>query len=207
MFFPSCSSWFVNDYCVLDLETTGLKAKACEIIEVGIVKVRNGQTVSKMSVLIRPKTLPIPPFITRLTGITTEMVASAPSIEEVSYWIYDFIGSDPILGYNVLFDLSFLRAHTTKHTPNNCFLDVLALARICFPELSSHSLSNMTAHLHLYQNTHRAIDDCIATYQLYEICKQMLVGKTNREIDNMIEEFRQQRRARRYYSKQSGRSR
>ncbi len=200
MYFPNLQGYFVDDYCVLDLETTGLKALNCEIIEVGILKIRQNRPVSKMSVLIKPKVLPLPPFITSLTGITNEMLVDAPSIEEVSYWIYDFIGNDPILGYNVAFDLSFLKAHTTKHTPVNPALDVLPLARICFPEQKSYSLSAMTSLLHLYQNTHRAIDDCVATYQLYTVCKERLAGQTTSQIDEAIDLFKKNRRQRRRHS-------
>lgn len=204
MFFPYSKTYFVNDYCVLDLETTGLKPLQAEILEVGILKVRGGRPVSKMSVLVRPDRLPVPPFITKLTGITSAMVESAPAIRELNYWIYDFIGSDPILGYNVGFDLSFLRAHTVKHTSDNCCLDVLPLAQICFPELSSHSLSSMTDSLHLYQNTHRAIDDCIATWQLYERCKAMLKGRTDSEIAQEIERCRRLRKERRKNRQKNG---
>lgn len=194
MYFPKSSGFFFDSYCVLDLETTGLKPERCEIIEVGILKIIHGQPVSKMDVLIKPAHLPIPAFITNLTGISTEMVMEAPSIDEVSYWIFDFIGSLPVLGYNVLFDLGFLRHHTTTHLPAPEYLDVLPLARICYPQLPKHSLSTMTAHLHLYQNTHRAIDDCIATFQLYELCKQKLAGQSDVQIRQQIDAFWKTRR-------------
>lgn len=194
MYFPKSSGFFFDSYCVLDLETTGLRPASCEIIEIGILKIRQGKPVAKMDVLIKPTKLSIPAFITNLTGISTEMVMEAPSIDEVSYWIYDFIQGGPILGYNVLFDLGFLKEHTRTHLPEPPFLDVLPLARICYPELPRHSLSHMTAHLHLYQNTHRAIDDCAATYQLYELCKKKLEGKSASQIQHEIDQFRQNRR-------------
>ncbi len=201
MYFPLHQGYFVDDYCVLDLETTGLKANSCEVIEVGILKIRHNQPVSKMDVLIRPKKLPISAFITSLTGITTEMVLNSPSIEEVSYWIWDFIGTDPILGYNVNFDLSFLKVHTTKHTPTNSCLDVLPLAQIAHPEQKSHSLSAMTSLFHLYQNTHRAIDDCIATYQLYSLLKDELAGNDTDTINQAIYDFKARRRQQRHASR------
>ncbi len=69
----------VDDYCVLDTETTGLSAYYDEVIEIGILMVRNNVIVDQYSQLIQPE-YEIDPFITALTGITNEMVAGMPSI-------------------------------------------------------------------------------------------------------------------------------
>ena len=63
----------IDDYCVLDTETTGLSAYYDEIIEIGILRVRNNEIVDQDSQLIHPES-PIDSFITSLTGITNEMV-------------------------------------------------------------------------------------------------------------------------------------
>lgn len=167
---------FVQDYCVLDLETTGLSAASCEIIEVGILKIRRGKPVEKMEVLIQPSVLPLPENITRITHITTEMVESAPSVDEVAPWIWHFIGDDPIVGYNICFDLSFLARHCPKPM-DVTFIDVLPLARIGFPGRRSYSLSNMSSLLPIRKNTHRALDDCYATYDLFEMVKPIISRK------------------------------
>lgn len=164
---------FLNNYCVLDLETTGLKASQCEIIEVGILKVRNGIVVEQMQTLIQPKNLPIPEKISQLTSIENKMLYTAPYLQEVAPWIWDFVGHDVIIGYNIPFDLSFLKEHCPCwHSIN--FIDVLPLARKAFPSQRSYSLTNMAKLLPLRQNTHRALADCFATYDLYEIIKQTL---------------------------------
>ncbi len=186
MRFSWAPSFFLNNYCVLDLETTGLNPRKSEILEVGILKIKDGVPVSKMEVLIRPKVLPVPFFITNLTGIRTEMVEDAPSIEEVASWIWDFIGDDPILAYNARFDLGFLEVHAPKSVPDHTYIDILKLARICFPELKSHKLSAMTAYLHLSTNTHRSLADCQAEYELYEICKRKLQPYNDMQIRAMI---------------------
>lgn len=72
----------VSDYCVLDTETTGLSAYYDEVIEIGILKVRSGDVTDRYEQLIRPK-YEIDGFITSLTGITNEMVADKPPIEDV----------------------------------------------------------------------------------------------------------------------------
>ena len=67
----------INDYCVLDTETTGLSAYYDKVIEIGILRVCNNQIVAQYSQLIQPE-YEIDPFITQLTGITNEMVAGMP---------------------------------------------------------------------------------------------------------------------------------
>lgn len=176
MYYTKHPDLFVQDYCVLDLETTGLSPANCEIIEVGILKIRGGQLVEKMEVLIQPSALPLPERITQITHITTEMVESAPVLDEVAPWIWQFIGNDPIVGYNICFDLSFL----TRHCPRNqdvTFIDVLPLARVGFPGRKSYSLSSMSSLLPIRKNTHRALDDCYATYDLFEMLKPIIARK------------------------------
>ena len=96
----------IKDYCVLDTETTGLSARTDEIIEIGIVKVRDNKIVDRYSQLIKPKKK-ISRFITDLTGITNEMVKGKPSILEVEDEFLSFIGSDIIIGHNTSFDIRF----------------------------------------------------------------------------------------------------
>jgi DNA polymerase III, alpha subunit (gram-positive type) len=72
----------VNDYCVLDTETTGLSAYYDEVIEIGILKIGDNKIVDKYSQLIKPD-YEIDSFITELTGITNEMLEGMPSIKEV----------------------------------------------------------------------------------------------------------------------------
>lgn len=167
---------FVENYCVLDLETTGMRPGSSEILEVGILKIRGGQPVEKMETLIRPRCLPVPPVITRVTHITTSMVQNAPSLEDVAPWIWDFIGDDPIVGYNISFDLGFLACHCPRTAPVT-FLDVLPLARVSYPGRRSYSLSSMSSLLPIRKNTHRALDDCFATYDLFETVKPIIRKK------------------------------
>jgi len=81
----------INNYCVLDTETTGLSAYCDNVIEIGILRIRAGVVVDQYSQLINP-TKPINGFITKLTGITNEMVYGMPSITRgkgccsIIYW-------------------------------------------------------------------------------------------------------------------------
>lgn len=162
---------FIKDYCSLDLETTGLQATKNEIIEVGIVKVRDGIATERMDVLIRPKNKHIPAAITKITGIHWDMLKEAPSIEEVRDFIWSFIGDDVIVGYNVRFDLRFLAFHAPIVKAVR-YIDVLPLCRKGHPELEHHRLTDMTRKYRLHRNTHRAFDDAFATAQLFEKSKK-----------------------------------
>src|SRR5579863_6864513 len=96
----------------LDLETTGLKAEADAIIEIGAIKFYGDrlvdQVVDSYRVLINPER-PIPPRVTAITGIRQEDVASAPRIPEAIPVLKRFVGDAPIVGHNINFDLDFLR--------------------------------------------------------------------------------------------------
>ena len=92
----------------LDLETTGLDSSQDEIIEVGAVKFMGSRVEDEYQTLINPG-IRIPPQITRLTGISDAMVRGAPAFEEIREDLKAFVGSAPILGHNVQFDLSFLQ--------------------------------------------------------------------------------------------------
>ncbi len=162
----------IDDYCVLDTETTGLSPSYCSIIEIGILKVRNNQIVDKYSQLIEPP-FKIEPFITSLTGISNRMVAGKPKIQEVKDLVLDFIGNDIILGHNTNFDIRFLNA-SFNDAIDNLYMDTMQFARKLYPELSTHSLTNLVNYLSLSNNEHRALADCIATKELYDVIKNTM---------------------------------
>jgi DNA polymerase III epsilon subunit family exonuclease len=90
----------------LDIETTGTDPFKDAIIEIGAVRFNGRRIEDEWSSLINPGR-PIPEFITRLTGITGLMVAQAPPIRDILTDFADFVGTSPILGQNIAFDLSF----------------------------------------------------------------------------------------------------
>lgn len=165
----------IDNYCVLDTETTGFSAYYDEVIEIGILRVRNNQVVEQYQQLIKP-TYPIDAFITQLTGITNEMVEGMPSILEVKNQVLSFICDDTLLGHNTSFDIRFLSAGFDQPIDNE-YMDTMQFSRKLFPELSSHRLSDMTKYLGLSPNGHRSIADCIATKELYDTIKQVMSDK------------------------------
>ena len=168
----------VDNYCVLDLETTGLSTDFCEIIEIGILKVRENEIIDRYSQLVKPQE-PVDEFITNLTGITQEMLDDKPSFDDIKEQIINFIGDDLIVGHNTCFDVSFLETGMGKELLNE-YTDTLILSRKVYPELAHYRLQDMTGYLHLSNNEHRALADCIATKELYDCIKSEI---KNRNID------------------------
>lgn len=157
---------FVDDYCVLDTETTGLEPEFCEIIEISILRIRSGRIKDEYNTLIKPNRK-ISSFITELTCITNEMVENEPSIEEVSNDIFEFIGNDFLIGHNTSFDLRFL-ANATNKDITNAYNDTMLIGRKLIPELKHHRLKDLCKYYHVTAGTHRARTDTLATYKVYE---------------------------------------
>ena len=101
----------VNDYIVLDIETTGLDPEFDEIIEIGAIKVINGKIVDEFSELVKPSNA-ITPFISSLTGITNDMLKTAKNINQVLPKFLDFVKDMTIVGHNVNFDINFIYDYT-----------------------------------------------------------------------------------------------
>lgn len=160
-----------DNYMVIDIETTGLDVNCAEIIEVAAAKVEEGIIVKKFTSLIKPEK-EINAFITDLTGITNEMVATAPTAELVLQDFVDFIGNGLIIGHNVNFDINFLYDNCQEkigYTFSNDFLDTLRLSRILFANERQHKLSDLIKRFGIGQVVeHRALGDVLQTQKCYE---------------------------------------
>ncbi len=160
-----------DSFTVIDLETTGLDPRNCEIIELGAACYENGRLKEKFSQLVKPSA-PIPDEITRLTGIDNEMVKAAPSIDSVFEDFQKRLESSTwVVGHNISFDLSFLKLHQEKKAAAELeqrVLDTGILARILFPRLQRYSLGTLIKYFGIVRHkAHRALDDCLATGQVY----------------------------------------
>ena len=126
----------LEDYCVIDLEMTGLNPKHHKILEVAEVRVRKKEIVSEGSMLIRQHQL-LEEKITELTGIDQEMLAGAKEEDEVLDHFFGFLGEDILVGQNVIFDYSFLKqaAINRKMSFERKAADTLKIARRCLPAL------------------------------------------------------------------------
>ena len=168
----------LTDYVVIDIETTGLTPSKDEIIELGAVRVRNGDITDTFSELIRPER-PISDFITGLTGISNAMVADALPIGELLPRFLDFVGSDTVIGHNVCFDIGFLHDKAIRYSGrgfSNDHIDTLRLSRKLFPCEKHHKLSDLEQRFGLHNDSaHRALSDVLLTNDCYKyMCRYIL---------------------------------
>lgn len=166
---------FIQDYIVLDFETTGLDPKYDSIIEIGAIKVIGGAVVDKYTTLVKPL-CGISDFITELTGITSDMLLEAPEIEDVLPTLLSFIGDGVIVAHNANFDINFLYDNCLSITGNaftNDFIDTMRVSRRLFKDFNSHRLVTLVEALGLNCGVeHRSLADCMCAYNLYEYMKK-----------------------------------
>ncbi|GAB3653283.1 DEDD exonuclease domain-containing protein [Glycomyces tarimensis] len=155
-------------FCVVDLETTGLAADACGITEIGAVKVKGGKVLGEFSTLVNPGE-PIDPRVTRLTGITDDMVAEAPGIEAVLPSFLEFAAGATLVAHNAGFDIGFLR-HACDlcdtRWPRPPVVDTVVLARRLTEksEVPNRRLGTLARFFGSEVTpNHRALDDARAT--------------------------------------------
>lgn len=155
-----------DTFVSIDLETTGLDPRLCEIIEIGAVKYRDGKIVGEFSEFVKPDA-PVPPFITHLTGITESDVRGAAPIGDVLPRFQDFIRDFRLLGQNVKFDISFLRSAAGMGAFETA-IDNIELARILIPRLPSYSLDSLIDFFAVDPGKrHRALDDARVTAEIF----------------------------------------
>jgi len=165
-------------YAVIDIEATGSKFPADRIMELAIVKHDGRQILSTWSSLVKPE-VTIPPFVVQLTGITEEMVDTAPLFHEIAHEIWREIAGCVIVGHDVNFDYRFLQ-HELKavgyelEAPKLC---TLKKSRKFIPEQPSYSLGRLAEGLGIViENRHRALGDALATAAIFEILYPHLEG-------------------------------
>ncbi|RVU33492.1 DNA polymerase III subunit epsilon [Rheinheimera riviphila] len=166
-------------YVVIDVETTGGKAENDRITDIAAYKVQYGEIIDEFSSLVNPQRR-IPYFIQKLTGITNEMVASAPLFSEIAAKLSEFIGDSIFVAHNVNFDYGFVRAELGRcgyplQLPKFC---TVVQMRRAYPGLASYSLGKLAQHFEIpLHNHHRAAADARATVELLKLIQaKTLVG-------------------------------
>ena len=173
----SLSHWEVPDpdladvpFVALDLETTGARPGAGKITEVGAVRIEGLREVRFFSTLVNPMR-PIPPMITHITGITQEMVAGAPRIEEVIPELLEFLGGAVVIAHNAPFDVGFLNYELRRLKGRQLgagAIDTLPLARALAPGLPNYRLQTVAAALGAPVTAcHRALADARAAGHVF----------------------------------------
>ncbi|MBQ8633421.1 MAG: PHP domain-containing protein, partial [Lachnospiraceae bacterium] len=154
---------------VFDIETTGFDKENDKIIEIGAVKVVNGEITERYSTFINPK-VPIPARIEELTHISDEMVMDSPEIDVILPQFLEFCKNCILVAHNASFDTGFIRNKAEKLGLPFDFtiVDTVGMARILLPGLSKYKLNIVAKELGIsLENHHRAVDDAGATAEIY----------------------------------------
>ncbi len=158
-----------DTYIALDLETTGLNPSSDRILEIGAVKVEDGQIREIYETLVNPG-MKIGARIRELTGITDEMAAEGKDTRTAVGELVEFCRGYPLLGHNILFDYSFVKRNAVNFDLEfeKEGIDTLKIARVLFPEMEHRSLQALCGYYQIRQeNAHRASSDALAAMELY----------------------------------------
>lgn len=158
-------------FVVFDLETTGAKTPPCRVTEIGAYKVIGGEIVGEFHTLVNPE-MPIPFFITMLTGINDSMVRDAPKFGEVAADFLNFIGDSVLVAHNAGFDMRFLNYEVNRlfedYRLANPSLCTVQLSRKLLPDIENHKLKTVAEHFSVELiNHHRANADALATAKIF----------------------------------------
>jgi DNA polymerase-3 subunit epsilon len=183
--------WFVDPmqpYVVVDVETTGGKQPLHRITEIGAVKMINGEIVDKWSSLINPQRH-ISKFITKLTGISNDMVKDAPLFSEVADRLSEFMQNCVFVAHNVNFDYGFFKQEYQRLDRN------FKMPKLCtvremrkhFPGLKSYSLGNLCDTYDIaLEHHHRALCDAEATAVLLKMLHQQKINFKGQQTQTNI---------------------
>ena len=161
---------FEDEVAVVDLETTGWDPERDRIIEVAAAIMRGPEVIDRFEMLVDP-VIPVSLEITKLTGITPEMLRGRPSAEKAVSALIDFIGSRDIIAHNASFDRSFVERVAGRTALSGKWLDSLQLVRIALPRLRSHRLTDLAAAFGVNAGgpSHRAMPDVEALCAMWRI--------------------------------------
>ncbi|HEX7736584.1 MAG TPA: exonuclease domain-containing protein [Ktedonobacteraceae bacterium] len=166
------------EFVVVDTETTGLRPGSHRVIEVAGVRVRGGEVLDSFQSLLNPG-VRIPSFIAQFTGISQEMVNTAPASHEALPGFLSFVEGAIVVGHNVGFDIGFLNyeAQLLGQSFPIDGLDTIPLARRFLPGLKRFKLDSVADHLKITtSNRHRALGDARVTAAVF-IRLMELAGK------------------------------
>lgn len=167
------AKFLVDDYAVLDFETTGLNEKTDRIIEIGLLVVIRGKVVDEKQMLVKTDA-PLSQEIIRLTGITdNDLQKSGVPLENAIADLIETVEDLPIVCHHAVFEQGFINeaCRLLDETPiENRFIDTMQMAQIMLPELQSYRLSSLAGYLGFSESVvHRALPDCRTAYGVY--CK------------------------------------
>ncbi len=177
-------------YVVVDLETTGGRPGPGAIIEIGAWRMEGERLVDSFQTLVRPR-IPVPPFITRLTSITNDMVAGAPPIDQALPAFRDFLGGAVMVAHNAQFDFSFLDFEFRRLFGiglRNPVLCTLRMSRRFVPSLKRRRLDALADHFGLStEGRHRGLGDARMAAEIFSIFLGIAANMGISRVDRLID--------------------
>lgn len=173
-------------YVVFDIETTGFSAMKDKIIEIGAVKVVNGNITERFSEFVNPE-IPIPFHIEQLTSINDSMVAEAPTIDVILPRFEEFCRGCVMVAHNAEFDMSFIKKNYEDLgiEREDTIVDTVGMARFLLPQLNRFKLDTVAKAVGVsLEHHHRAVDDAACTAEIFVKFLQMC---RERDIFNLDE--------------------
>ena len=180
-----------GDFVVFDIETTGLKARFNELIEVAGVRVSGGKIVDRFSEFVKPENQ-ISAQITELTRITNEMVASADNAENVIKRFVEFSKGAVLVAHNANFDVGFMKRYAEKYNIDFdfCYVDTLGLSRKLVTNIKRHRLDRVAKALGInFEGHHRAINDAEVTAKIFLVFCDSLQRKGITDVSQINDEI------------------
>lgn len=178
-------------FAIIDIETTGNNHKYGQISEIAIFQHNGFEITGSFSSLVKPET-DIPYFITRLTGITNEMVKNAPRFYEIAKTVVELTAGRTFVAHNAVFDYRFIQEEFSRlgYDYNRKTICTVKLARKLLPGYKSYSLGKICSQLNIEINgRHRAAGDALATVKLFEILLKANEQKNSIDAMNHITLF------------------
>ncbi len=176
-----------DTFVVFDIETTGFSPIYNQIIEIGAVKVKEGQIIDRYSTFVNPRE-PIPFRIEQLTGINDEMVMDSPEIDVILPQFLEFCQDSVLVAHNASFDVSFIcqkaSALGINYAPT--YIDTVAMARVLLPRLNKYKLDVVAKALNIsLEHHHRAVDDAECCSEIFVKLCEMFRDKGAETLKDM----------------------
>ncbi|MBN1970315.1 MAG: 3'-5' exoribonuclease [Candidatus Delongbacteria bacterium] len=182
----------LNEFVAIDIETTGLNTYVDKIIEIAAVRFVDGEKTDTFQTFIDPG-MKLPDEISQITGIRDDDLIGKPEIDKVLPSFFEFIGTSPLVGHNISFDLEFLKYYAAVYGVETSFRtakvhDTLLLSQIFFPKGPiSYKLSVLKDFFGFDGNDHRALDDSITCGNILLRIAEEAVSLSDEIVKNLAE--------------------
>lgn len=174
------------EYIVVKINTTGLDSQSDRITEVALIHMNDDKAIKTYQKLLNPD-IDIPKAIQKITGITEDMVANSPYINEVANEIISFIGDKPIVGHNIDFDLSFLEGELNTKFKNRVMDTVrISKAVLGYTDVQNFRLNTLCEHFDINDSHERALKSAFLIEKLF-MKLIPLVAEKKKLADEMVD--------------------